>query len=58
MFYSIPTANRALRQVQAPAGVTAQSLKRAGASVQQQALAGKIYEKREEAKTERRHVME
>lgn len=41
MFYSIPTANRALRQVQAPAGVTAQSLKRASAEVQQQALAGK-----------------
>lgn len=41
MFYSIPTANRALRQVQAPAGVTAQSLKRASSEVQQQALAGK-----------------
>ncbi|KAM3575601.1 hypothetical protein VYU27_002472 [Nannochloropsis oceanica] len=39
MFYSIPVANRALRQVHAPTGVTAQSLKRAAASVQQQALA-------------------
>ena len=46
MFYSIATANRALRQVQAPAGVTAQSRKRAPSEVQQQALAGKESDKR------------
>jgi hypothetical protein len=51
MFYSIPTANRALRQVQAPAGVTAQSLKRASSEVQQQALAGKKNGKKRKRKT-------
>lgn len=61
MFYSIATANRALRQVQAPAGVTAQSLKRAPSEVQQQALAGKESEKRwrevEKARIKKRELV-
>ena len=42
MFYSIATANRALRQVQPPrAGIKAESLKRAAPEVKERALAGK-----------------
>jgi len=42
MFYSIATANRALRKVESQGGVKVQSLKDATPSVQREALSGKM----------------